>query len=69
MRVVNSVGPPEPLRAAATLLQGFASLRDIARHDWRAAAADMGLFITWFRYVPADGGSVLVGPDARPGSG
>nr|WP_221383325.1 tyrosine-type recombinase/integrase [Actinoplanes polyasparticus] len=34
--------------------------------DWRSAAADMGLFITWLRYTPADGGSVLIGPGAKP---
>lgn len=34
--------------------------------DWREAAADMGLFMTWLKYVPADGGTVARGPGAVP---
>ncbi|WP_158895818.1 hypothetical protein [Amycolatopsis anabasis] len=34
--------------------------------DWREAAADMGLFMTWLKYTPADGGRVLPGPGAKP---
>ncbi|MEV0131433.1 tyrosine-type recombinase/integrase [Dactylosporangium sp. NPDC050688] len=34
--------------------------------DWRVAAQDMGLFITWLRFVPVDGGPVVAGPGAKP---
>ena len=34
--------------------------------DWREAAADIGLFITWLKYVPAGGGPLAQGPGARP---
>ena len=27
--------------------------------DWREAAADIGLFMTWLKYVPAGGGTVM----------
>ncbi|GGJ60625.1 hypothetical protein GCM10010121_084080 [Streptomyces brasiliensis] len=33
--------------------------------DWRTAAADFGLFITWLRHAP----SVVSGADAEPGAG
>ena len=34
--------------------------------DWREAAADFGLFMTWLKYVPAGGGPLVQGPGARP---
>jgi integrase/recombinase XerD len=34
--------------------------------DWRTAATDMGLFMFWLKYMPADGGAVLAGPGAEP---
>ena len=34
--------------------------------DWREAAADIGLFMTWLKYVPAGGGTVMQGPGAEP---
>jgi integrase/recombinase XerD len=34
--------------------------------DWREAAADIGLFMTWLKYTPADGGAVRLGPGADP---
>ena len=37
--------------------------------DWREAAADFGLFMTWLKYVPAGGGTVTRGPGAAPARG
>lgn len=45
--------------------------------DWREAAADLGLFMTWLRYVPKKfaapdagrDGAVLVGPGQKPARG
>ncbi|HUU97194.1 MAG TPA: site-specific integrase [Phycisphaerae bacterium] len=34
--------------------------------DWTTAAADMGLFMTWLKYTPADGGWVVPGPGVKP---
>jgi integrase/recombinase XerD len=34
--------------------------------DWTIAASDVGLFITWLKYAPADGGTVVAGPGAEP---
>jgi integrase/recombinase XerD len=34
--------------------------------DWTTAAADMGLFMTWLKYTPADAGQVVPGPGAKP---
>jgi integrase/recombinase XerD len=34
--------------------------------DWREAAADVGLFMTWLKYTPSGGGTVMLGPGARP---
>jgi integrase/recombinase XerD len=34
--------------------------------DWREAAADIGLFMTWLKYTPAGGGTLVQGPGARP---
>jgi site-specific recombinase XerD len=34
--------------------------------DWREAAADIGLFMTWLKYVPAGGGPLVQGPGAQP---
>lgn len=34
--------------------------------DWTTAAADMGLFMTWLKYTPADSGRVVPGPGAQP---
>jgi integrase/recombinase XerD len=34
--------------------------------DWTTAAADMGLFITWLKYTPTDGGWVVPGPGVKP---
>ena len=34
--------------------------------DWRVAAADIGLFMVWLKYVPADVGSVVAGPGIEP---
>ncbi|MEV4640659.1 tyrosine-type recombinase/integrase [Actinoplanes sp. NPDC049548] len=39
---------------------------DRTGRDWRAAAGDMGLFITWLRYSPVDEGTVVPGPGAKP---
>lgn len=32
--------------------------------DWQTAASDMGLFMTWLKYTPADGDRVVPGPGA-----
>jgi site-specific recombinase XerD len=37
--------------------------------DWREAAADIGLFMTWLRYTPAGGGTLAQGPGAKPARG
>ncbi len=37
--------------------------------DWREAAADIGLFMTWLKHTPADGGAVVPGPGAKPARG
>lgn len=36
--------------------------------DWRTAARDLGLFMTWLKFVPAggDGQKVVLGPGAKP---
>jgi site-specific recombinase XerD len=34
--------------------------------DWTTAATDMGLFMTWLKYTPANVTEVLVGPGATP---
>lgn len=35
--------------------------------DWTTAAADVGLFMTWLKYIPAGGDdAVVLGPGARP---
>ncbi|MEU4420993.1 tyrosine-type recombinase/integrase [Actinoplanes sp. NPDC024001] len=34
--------------------------------DWRTAADDMGLFMTWLKYTPSRGGRVVHGPGAKP---
>ena len=34
--------------------------------EWRFAADDLGLFITWLKYQPADGARVIPGPGAEP---
>ena len=34
--------------------------------DWREAADSIGLFMTWLKYTPAGGGTVMLGPGARP---
>lgn len=34
--------------------------------DWRDAATDFGLFMTWLKYVPAEGGTLVQGPGAKP---
>ncbi len=39
---------------------------DATGRDWREAAADMGLFMTWLKYVPARGDPLAQGPGARP---
>jgi site-specific recombinase XerD len=39
---------------------------DATGRDWREAAADIGLFMTWLKYVPAGGGPLAQGPGARP---
>jgi integrase/recombinase XerD len=39
---------------------------DATGRDWREAAADMGLFMTWLKFVPAAGGPLVQGPGARP---
>ena len=42
---------------------------DATGRDWREAAADMGLFMTWLKYVPAEGETVMLGPGAKPARG
>lgn len=37
--------------------------------DWREAASDIGLFMTWLKYTPAEGGTVVAGPGAAPARG
>ena len=37
--------------------------------DWREAAADIGLFMTWLKYTPAGGGTVVLGPGAKAARG
>ncbi len=37
--------------------------------DWREAADSIGLFMTWLKYTPAGGGTVALGPGARPARG
>jgi len=34
--------------------------------EWRTAAGDLGLFITWLKYQPAHGTRVIAGPGAEP---
>ncbi|PKW17626.1 tyrosine-type recombinase/integrase [Saccharopolyspora spinosa] len=34
--------------------------------DWRTAAADMGLFMTWLKYTPTGDDRVVLGPGAVP---
>lgn len=34
--------------------------------DWRSAAGDLGLFITWLKYQPAAGARLIPGPGAKP---
>ena len=34
--------------------------------DWRSAAGDLGLFITWLKYQPAIGSRLIPGPGAEP---
>jgi integrase len=34
--------------------------------EWPTAAGDLGLFITWLKYQPADGNRVIPGPGAGP---
>lgn len=34
--------------------------------DWRCAAGEIGLFITWLKYQPASGSLVIPGPGAQP---
>jgi hypothetical protein len=38
-------------------------------HDWRTAARDVGLFVTWLKFTPADSAGdpvVVAGPGAPP---
>jgi integrase/recombinase XerD len=37
--------------------------------DWREAANSIGLFMTWLKYTPAGGGTVTLGPGAKPARG
>ncbi len=37
--------------------------------DWREAADSIGLFMTWLKYTPAGGGTVMPGPGAKPARG
>ena len=37
--------------------------------DWREAADDIGLFMTWLKYTPAWGGTLVQGPGATPARG
>jgi site-specific recombinase XerD len=37
--------------------------------DWREAADSLGLFMTWLKYTPAGGGTVVRGPGARSARG
>jgi len=37
--------------------------------DWREAADSIGLFMTWLKYTPAGGGTVMLGPGAEPARG
>ncbi|MGH3222189.1 MAG: tyrosine-type recombinase/integrase [Streptosporangiaceae bacterium] len=37
--------------------------------DWREAADSIGLFMTWLKYTPAEGGTVVPGPGARAARG
>lgn len=37
--------------------------------DWREAADSIGLFMTWLKYTPAEGGRVMLGPGAEPARG
>jgi integrase/recombinase XerD len=41
----------------------------VTGRDWREAAADIGLFMTWLRYTPAGGGTLAQGPGAKPARG
>ena len=34
--------------------------------EWRHATCDLGLFITWLKYQPAEGDRVIPGPGAAP---
>lgn len=34
--------------------------------DWTTAATDLGLFMTWLKYTPADDQNVVPGPGAKP---
>ncbi|WP_410676893.1 tyrosine-type recombinase/integrase [Amycolatopsis sp. cmx-4-68] len=34
--------------------------------DWRTAAADMGLFMTWLKFVPTETAAVVMGPGMVP---
>jgi integrase/recombinase XerD len=34
--------------------------------DWREAADSIGLFMTWLKYTPAGGGTVMLGPRPSP---
>jgi integrase/recombinase XerD len=41
----------------------------VTGRDWREAATDIGLFMTWLKYTPARGGTLVQGPGARPARG
>lgn len=38
---------------------------DRTGRDWRSAAADIGLFMTWLKYTPSCGGQVVLGRGAK----
>ena len=41
----------------------------VTGRDWREAAADIGQFMTWLKYTPAGGGTLVQGPGVRPARG
>jgi site-specific recombinase XerD len=41
----------------------------VTGRDWREAATDIGLFMTWLKYTPAGGGTLVQGPGARSARG
>lgn len=54
------------LKAYAESVSLFFRWCSTTERDWRSAAGDLGLFITWLQYQPAAGTRAIPGPGAEP---